>query len=148
MAFTWHGAEEVQSNINVCKLFSAAGNVVPSNGTSGSRDCLCSVNRACKVSKDRSKFPIYTIPTPTERMCKQLCLRSSDCLKYTWYDESSFAKFQCFLYAACDEESEPCEDCHTGLSDCGNSCTELIVKTFSAHHRNINSKGTINIFYF
>ena len=146
MAYTWLKADLTETT-NVCKLFSSIGVSVPSDGISGSRDCLCSVNKACKISKDKSISPIFSISTPTERMCKQLCKKSPDCSEYTWYDETSFAKFQCYLYAACEEELEECTDCHTGSPDCANTCSGLQIHTFSESSRNLQNQGIINIYF-
>ena len=138
MAYTWLKADTTEPT-NVCKLFSSVVISVPSDGISGSRDCLCSANKACKIYKDNSISPIFSISTPTERMCKQLCKKSPDCTMYTWYDETSFAKFQCYLYADCEEESEECTDCHTGFSDCADNFKQF--QTFDERSRNLKNRG-------
>jgi len=142
--YTWFGKNSADPTfVNACKLFSSIGEEEESDGTSGTRDCSCSVPFTCGISSNNAYSPFYVRPTPTERSCMQLCADTEDCTVYTWYDSTSFARYQCYLYKKC-LGSMPCNGCHTGHETCGNICiAEKIRRELNEESRNIKSSPEI-----
>ena len=142
--YTWFGNNSADPTfVNACKLFSSFGEEEESDGTSGTRDCSCSVPFTCGISSNNAYSPFYVRPTPTERSCMQLCADTEDCTVYTWYDSTSFARYQCYLYKKC-LGSMPCNGCHTGHETCGNICiAEKIRRELNEESRNVKSSPGI-----
>ena len=110
-----------------CLLFSSCKRRVACQGCStGSTqaECTCSLPYQGLVTPDNFVDLIGSVMD--EHDCKNICIASSLCSIYTYYDsEDTSLSNVCVLLtsSALQEEVQPCRNCHTGSTQCNTNST-------------------------
>ena len=113
----------------VCNLYEDTEDVIPCTScVSGPVSCTCSSEFACVVSGTNLLDIVAQVGTEME--CLIECASLSDCLFYTWYDQTSMTLTnECFLFSSCEEVDLENVGSHSGPVNCGSSTPHTTVET-------------------
>jgi len=122
LAFNFFGPDSDFHQHNACLLLSSCST------KHGCRDCVIGVSQddcTCSIKYegvvDNSDFVGMVASVPNEAACKSICLRTTECNVYTYYDDNELYEPQmCVLLSnsGMQQTALACDHCVTGPARC------------------------------